>query len=309
MRPARILVHLATGIGNITLATPLLIALRERYSRIDLLLHADYPGVDALFRGWSVLHAVFDGRAGERPAWPYDILIPAIPPFAWPRFAAHYRGQPNVVQRPPDGLFYQDEQQYYLTFAERLGCQPNPMVTSLLPVAPTPVQGMNHDSLILAPGCKTGEMARKRWPHYPELAGLFPDVVVVGTQDDLRHSDGTPMCFPPHVHSLVDRLSVLELAGTLAASRVVVANDSGIGHMAAAVGVHTILIFGPTPDRALGRFPASTTVMRSNLPCEPCWFADRYAACRGQMTCLHDVSVAGVAAAVRSALCQTASSL
>jgi ADP-heptose:LPS heptosyltransferase len=300
--PTRVLVHLATGIGYIMLATPLLLALRERYFRIDLLLHADYPGVDALFRGWSALNAVFDGRARERPAWPYDILVPAIPPFAWSRFAAEYRAQANAVQRPPDDLFYQNEQQYYLAFAERLGCRPNPMLGMFLPVAPAPTPDVNPDSLILAPGCKTGVMARKRWPYYPELASLFPDVVVVGTQDDLRTFDETPICFPPHVRSLVDRLSLPELAGVLAAARVVVTNDSGIGHMAAAVGVSTVLIFGPTPDRALGTFPANATVMRSNLPCETCWFTNRFTACDGRMTCLQQVSVAAVAAAVRSAL-------
>lgn len=297
-----VLVHLASGIGNIMLATPLLVALSRRFAMIDLLLHADYPGVDALFRNWSALNRVFDGRKGERPAWPYDIVLPGVPPFAWPRFAAQYRGQANAVPRPPDALFCQNEQQYYLAFAEQLGCRPDPMCGSFLPVAAAPAPGMDPDAIIIAPGCKTGEMAKKRWPHFPELAGLFPNVVLVGTQDDLWTSDGKPMRFPPHVHSMVDRLSLLELAGALAACRVVVANDSGIGHIAAAVGVPTILIFGPTPDIALGRFPANTTVVRSGLPCEPCWFGRRFAACGGRITCLYELSAAEIAAIVRGAL-------
>jgi ADP-heptose:LPS heptosyltransferase len=117
----------------------------------------------------------------------------------------------------------------------------------------------------------------------------------VGTSDDLWQSDGTPMRFPAHVRSLVDQLCLLELAGVLASSGAVVANDSGIGHIAAALGVQTVLIFGPTPDRALGRLPSNTRVVRTGGCCEPCWFNRRFAACDGRITCLRELSADQVA--------------
>jgi ADP-heptose:LPS heptosyltransferase len=293
---ARVLVHLATGIGNIVLATPLLLALRERLGAVDLLLHADYAGVDDLFRGWSALGTVFDGRAGEFPPGPYDVFVPAIPPFAWPRFAAQYRGRTNIVPRPPDALFYLDEQGYYIAFAEQLGWQQQRRPECFLPVAPASVAGITTDTLILAPGCKTGQMAKKRWPHFPALAELFRDVVVVGTLDDLVLADGKPMRFASHVRSLIGDLSLKELAGVLAAGGAVVANDSGIGHMAAAAGVYTVLVFGPTPDTTLGALASNVTVLRSGLSCEPCWLSNRFAACASRITCLSDLSAARVAA-------------
>ena len=70
----------------------------------------------------------------------------------------------------------------------------------------------------------------------PELAEMFSDVVVVGTADDLMRSDRSVVAFPPHVRSLIGRLALSELAGCLASCGTVVANDSGLGHMAAAVG-------------------------------------------------------------------------
>ncbi|MDQ6867046.1 MAG: glycosyltransferase family 9 protein [Pseudomonadota bacterium] len=298
---SRVLVHLATGIGNIVLATPLLLALRQRFGAIDLLLHPDYAGVAELFRGWSALGSVFDGRAGERPSGAYDVLVPAIPPFAWPRFAAHYRGRGNAVVRPPDALFYQDEQGYYLAFAEQLGWRPDRRPDCFLPVAPAGIAGVTAETLILAPGCKTGQMAKKRWPHFLALAALFPDVVIIGTEDDLLFANGAPMRFPEHVRSLIGNLSLKELAGVLAACGAVVANDSGIGHIAAAVGVPTILVFGPTPDKALGTLPSNATVLRQGLACEPCWFGNRFAACGGRITCLRELSATRVTAALRAA--------
>jgi heptosyltransferase-2 len=230
-----------------------------------------------------------------------------VPPYSWRRFEQAYRGKPNVVPRPADALFYSDEQGYYLDFARRLGCDAAPAPYPFLPVSePQQDLGSDTSTLVIAPGCKTGEMAMKRWPHFPALAGMFADVVLVGTGDDLRHADGRAMVFPSHVRSMVDRLSLLELAGVLAGCGTVVANDSGLGHMAAAVGAPTVLIFGPTPDVTLGRLPPNVTVLRSSLECQPCWFTRRFAACRGAITCLRELSLDTVAACVVQNLGATA---
>src|SRR5262245_26331570 len=117
-----VLVHLASGIGNIVLATPLLIALNDMGFVVDLLIHADYPQTADLLRDWSVIREVYDGRSQNIPPLsPYDLIIPAIPPFYWSQFAHLYTQTSRTIRRPPDTLFYQDEQAYYLAFAYALG--------------------------------------------------------------------------------------------------------------------------------------------------------------------------------------------
>jgi ADP-heptose:LPS heptosyltransferase len=298
MMHERVLVHLTSGIGNVMLATPLLIALGRRFAIIDLRLDVDYPGVAELFRHWSGLRSVFDTRAGERPVADYDIIVPAAPPYAWPAFEKLYRNDPAVMQRPPDALFYRDEQAYYLDFARRLGCPVEPRPLGFLPAIPTSCPGIDAATLVLAPGCKTGEMAAKRWRHFPRLAEAFADVVVVGTPDDMYGHDGATLVFPSHVRSLIGELSLRELTSVLATCGAVVANDSGIGHLAAVVGVATIMLFGPTPHAALGVLPPNVTIFRSGLPCEPCWFGARFAACGGGIDCLEALSVSTVVDAV-----------
>jgi hypothetical protein len=243
---------------------------------------------------------VYDGRAGERPGDDYGTIVPALTPYAWGRFARLYRDRAEVMARPDDALFYHDEQAYYLDFARRLGCSVDPPPYCFLPGVTA--AEIDERTLVLAPGCKTGEMAAKRWPYFPSLAAAFDDVVVVGTSEDLRYADGRPMIFPPHVRSLVDGLSLRELADLLAGCGAVVANDSGIGHMAAAVGVPVVLLFGPTPEKTLGVFPPNVTVVRAGLPCEPCWLGKRLKACGGRITCLRELSVSDVAALVASRL-------
>jgi hypothetical protein len=293
-----VLVHLAAGVGNLVLATPLLVALYRMDYEVDLLLHADYPQVAELFAGWSVVRRVHAGRvpSGER----YRHVVPAVPPFYWARLARLYDGRRDCVPRPPNALFARDEQGWYLAFAEALGCPRGERPAYTLPVSPSDAHGVTQATLVLAPGCKTGEMAAKRWPHFAALAERFPDVVVVGTADDLRAFGGAAFGFPAHVRSLAGRLTLRETASVLASAGAVVANDSGLGHLAGATGVPTLLLFGPTSDRVLGPFPPNVSVLRAGLPCEPCWTTARLRACRARVDCLRSLGVAHVEREIRT---------
>jgi ADP-heptose:LPS heptosyltransferase len=286
-----VLVHLASGIGNIVLATPLLVALRQMGFVIDVWLHADYAQTADLLRDWSAIRRIYCDRATRLKLQEYDYLIPAVPPFYWTRFAHFYTKRANLIGRPADGLFYQDEQEYYLWFARRLGYPATEKPFYFLPIAPADSCAVTGQTLVIAPGCKTGEMAAKRWPHFPELAARFADVALVGTADDLRRSDGASFRFPSHVRSFIDQFSLRETAELMAAAGLVVSNDSGLAHLAAACGTPTLMIFGPTPHTTLGQFPVNVRVLRQGLACEPCWFRERFRACGEGLDCLRDLTV------------------
>jgi ADP-heptose:LPS heptosyltransferase len=258
---------------------------------VDVLMHADYPQTADLIRDWAIVHAVYDHHAKRVALSDYDVIIPAIPPFYWPRFVRRYSAVAGLMRRPPDTLFYEDEQEYYLTFARALGYPMHRRPVYRLPIGPSAGAEVTGQTLVLAPGCKSGEMAAKRWPSFPQLAERFKDVIVVGTADDLRRYDGTAWQFPPHVRWCIDRLTLRQTAELLAAAGVVVGNDSGLSHMAAAVGTPTIMLFGPTPHLSLGQFPPNVTVFRAGLGCEPCWFGARFRACAARIHCLHQLTV------------------
>ena len=288
-----VLVHLATGIGNIVFATPLLQVLASAGFVVDVLLDADYAGVGELLQGWSAVRTVYDGRCERVNYVAYTQLVVAVPPFSWGRYAPWYAQTKGTIPRPPDILFYRNEQAYYLDFARRLGCNMRKPPYYFLPVSSEDADG-DRRTIVLAPGCKPEAMAAKRWPFFPELAASFEDVVVVGTNDDLLRFDGSPMAFPKHARSFVGSLTLRETAAVIARARVVVGNDSGLGHIAGALGVPTILLFGPTPDRTLGHLPLNVTVMRTDLECEPCWFERRFHACNARVDCLNRLSLDSV---------------
>lgn len=286
-----VLVHLASGIGNIVLATPLLIALNHLKFIVDVLMHADYPQTADLLRDWSVVREVFATGSKEIIDRGYNFIIPAIPPFYWSRFAHFYTNVARIIRRPPDSLFYRDEQEYYLSFARALGYPIDCKPFYGLPISPSESFGVTGQTLVITSGCKTGEMAAKRWPHYPQLAERFGDVTIVGTADDLRGSDGKLFQFPQHARLFIDTLTLRETAELFAAAGAVVGNDSGLSHIAAAVGTPTVMLFGPTPHLSLGQLPPNAKVLRTGLVCEPCWFTQRFRACSRQIDCLRQITL------------------
>ena len=296
--PATALVHLASGIGNMVLATPLLIALGHMGFVVDLLTEADYPQTVDLFRNWSIIRGLHHCCVDER----YEYIIPAVPPFYSSRLARDYSRDARIVPRPPDWLFYQDEQEYYLDFARRLGYPAGKRPWYSLPIAAADSFGVGPRTLVLAPGCKTGEMAAKRWPYFPQLARAFEDVAIVGTADDMRDHSGSQFSFPPHVRVFVDTLTLRETAELLAAAGAAVGNDSGLCHIAGAVGTPTVMIFGPTPHLTLGRLPPNVRVIRAGLSCEACWFGSRFQECSARINCLRHVAVGTVEQELRSFL-------
>jgi hypothetical protein len=160
---------------------------------VDVLLDAAYLETADLLLGWSAIRRVFKSVSDAPYLGAYDIVVPAIPPFYWGRHAHTYRTVNNLVTRPPDALFYANEQDYYLEFARALECDTSHPPHYFLPCGSHDNHGVWHNTLVLAPGCKTGEMASKRWPYFVELADRFKDVVLVGTIDDMFRADGTRM--------------------------------------------------------------------------------------------------------------------
>jgi ADP-heptose:LPS heptosyltransferase len=79
------------------------------------------------------------------------------------------------------------------------------------------------------------------------------------------------------------------LAAILSRCRLYVGNDSGVSHLAAAVGVPTVAIFGPTdPEVWAPRGPA-VRIVREAAPCAPCAPSQRQA--WQECVCLEAVSV------------------
>jgi hypothetical protein len=142
-------------------------------------------------------------------------------------------------------------------------------------------------TVALHPGCKPN-WGFKRWHGFADLAAHLPRAAVIGTEADLA-TEGTYFSrweWPPHVRILAGRLSLPDTAALLRQCALLVSNDSGLFHLAAAVGTRSLGIFGPTvPHREAMPGPHVFT-MTKGLDCEPQCRRDRPA---GRTACEHDI--------------------
>jgi heptosyltransferase-2 len=155
----------------------------------------------------------------------------------------------------------------------------------------------------LIPGAEYG--SAKRWPaeHYAELASRLRGeglaVWLLGSAkesplaEEIRERSGSDSIF-----NLCGRTSLTEAADLLAAARVAVTNDSGLMHVAAAVGTHVVAIYGSSSPQFTPPLTERKTVLYRALSCSPC-FA-RECPLR-HLNCLYGISVDSVLDAVRGA--------
>jgi heptosyltransferase-2 len=156
-------------------------------------------------------------------------------------------------------------------------------------------QGLGQGTAVaLAPG-SVG--ASKRWTYYPQAARLLAerglDVWVVGGPAEKALASEIVAAGGPRVRDLTGtdlRNGILAVAAAQAA----ISNDSGLMHIAAALGTPTMGIFGPTspyhwaPLNGL----AATVQTRTVVPCQPC---HRPVCTMNDHRCMRNISASDVA--------------
>lgn len=135
--------------------------------------------------------------------------------------------------------------------------------------------GRDEPILAIAPGSVWGT---KRWT--PEgfagvaraAPGLGLSPVLVGSPEEAALCARVAALAGGAVPVLAGGTTLADLAALLARARALVANDSGPGHIASAVGTPVVAIFGPTVP-AFGYAPfgeANVVIERPGLECRPC---------------------------------------
>jgi len=108
--------------------------------------------------------------------------------------------------------------------------------------------------LVIGAGC--GGCKEKRWQadKYVDLVnnntGYFTSVVLMGGVDDQQYSDAIRPRLPLSYVDLTGKTDLLQAAAVLQKAQVYIGADSGLGHIAAAVGTSTISLFSvDRPER------------------------------------------------------------
>ncbi|HEY2329485.1 MAG TPA: lipopolysaccharide heptosyltransferase II [Verrucomicrobiae bacterium] len=133
----------------------------------------------------------------------------------------------------------------------------------------------NSKLILLQPGAR---WQNKRWPakYFAELvrplAERFPDArfAILGGKDDQPLGEIIFQAAPERCLNLCGATSLPEMIEWVRRCDLIVTNDTGPMHVAAALGKPLVALFGPTAPERTGPYGQLENVLRLDLPCSPC---------------------------------------
>ena len=114
----------------------------------------------------------------------------------------------------------------------------------------------NARPVVLFPNSRCRE---REWQGFGDLTRwlIDADPGLLVAWDSHQRWDDIPVSDPARLINLTSRTSLMQLVELIRSARLVIANDSGPLHMAAAFGVPTLGLYGPTSPEHTGPYPLS----------------------------------------------------
>ena len=305
----KILVIRVDGIGDLLNSTPAISLLRENYPSAEITVLAQPLNAPVLMGNPDVDRVLTFARDGEHRGLKARLrfyrelrregfqLVVAMQTGMWSHFVAFLSGATYRLGRYqkrfkstlthawhgkyPKGETHEVDRNLELM---RLICEGEgrrKLKFHLLPneAADAKVQltsyGISADTFLIGihPG---GSSFDKRWPEkqYAELADRLVQqynatiLLLRGPEEAaLTHNIQQAMQFPAIVHAPE---TIRELGALLSCCNLVVCNDSGPMHLAAALDVPMVAVFGPTDHIAWHPLSENAAIVRRDMPCWPC---------------------------------------
>ncbi len=321
-----------SSIGDVLLTTPLLRALRRRHpeGRITVLTKSAYapllednPNVDAVIALRP--DGSLPGLAGRIRAGGYTHLLDlhdnlrsrilrALAPGPWRGYPKYRAARALLIHGKRDRYpAHRPVAERYFAAARGLDVRPDGEPPELFLGAPAVREvdewlehtglGAARPLLAVAPGAAH---ATKQWPveHWRTLVdrsvGAGMDVAVVGGAGDVAIAEQVAAGRGSRSVSAAGSFGLQATGAVLRRAKALVSGDTGVMHMATAVGTPVVAIFGPTVE-AFGFFPYTrrAEVLQLDLACRPCSSKGGPVCPLGHHDCLVRIAPDDVYAALR----------
>lgn len=305
--PRRVLIIKPSAIGDVVHALPVLNLVRRAWPDAHIAwlvtpacagLLDGHPQLNEVIRferrrfgeGWRSPAAAMGlfRFARELRARQFDLVIDLQGLFrsgwlAWQTRAAVRVGFANAREMAP--MFYthrvpietieQHAIDRYLAITDALGCGREPVefrfaITDADRGAVSSLLNGASRYAVLLPGTN---WETKRWPveHFAALVQPLRERFGLQTVVAGAANDKTLAARIPHAIDLTGATSLRETVALLERAAIVVANDSGPMHIAAALGRPLVTPYGPTSPIRTGPYRRLDTVVRLDIPCSPCF--------------------------------------
>jgi heptosyltransferase-2 len=325
----KLLIRAPNWIGDSILAVPAIESIPHRYPDVEIWI-SGRPWIKDLFLSYPFIEGIIPlpdrldlkslrGSSRELKRYGFDTGLLLTNSFAsallfalagiperW-GYATDGRGFLLTRRIPPApasaATVHQVE--YYRTLISALGFNPVPPSLSFA-LEPEEMQwaddylqtlgaAPSKPLVVIHPGGHYGRAKRWSPDRFQALAALLQErkqaqIVIVGSADDMPTAKVVAGSMKPAPINLTGRTSLRQLAAVLSRADLCVCNDSGPMHVANALRIPVVALFGPTDPCATAPFQEPSTYIRNPVACWPCSYRD----CPFDHRCMTSISVEDV---------------
>jgi heptosyltransferase-2 len=246
------------------------------------------------------------GYATDARRWLLDQVIPFEPGYKTLHQVRYYL---NIAAQIETGIAGKNSVDFqHCEPRLEVNAEQRQHARSLLEQFGIPTAAGQSGILAINPGATNS--SAKRWPaeRFAKTADRLNDVeglqtVIVGTTGDKQVADEVARLMRTRPAVIAGETSIAELKAVLACSRLVISNDTGTSHVAAALGIPTVVVFGPTEHVSTRPLSQRATVVRHDVECSPCMLRE----CPIDHRCMTRVEVDDVYVAAQALLLTAAS--
>lgn len=134
--------------------------------------------------------------------------------------------------------------------------------------------------ICLQPGSNSGGESPKRWPieYFSRLIELIQEkyptksLVIVGDKGEYEKFIKPILSKHPNLINTAGITTINDLKNILSEAKLVIAHDSGVMHLANALGTNLIALYGPTDYTRTSPLGKNSFVIKKDIPCSPCMY-------------------------------------
>lgn len=184
----------------------------------------------------------------------------------------------------------------YLEIARYMGCNTDRIVYPFAPYDPDPpILGTLPRTFVVM--CPSAGKPANRWPaeKFGEVAARLPlPTVVIASAAEAPIADKVVASSSGKAVSIAGQTRLKDLLGVIGKAKGFICNDTGPMHMAAALNIPVVAVFGPANPVRTGPYGDIHTVVRKAFPCSPCYA--KHPCTRHQFQCMETLTVEEVLA-------------